>query len=618
VTSIALCCLSVLAGCTGGGPAQPSVRLSDSPGGLFRTAVEDFGFSGAFDPTGEYAQLGLALQSQLLVRTLVTYRHVAGPDGNELVPDLARSMPAVSDDGLTYTFHLRPGIKFGPPVDREITSADIEYAFERIDTKELVAQYGFYYDGTIEGMHGPVSGGPGRISGIGTPDPRTIVFHLERPAGDFLYRLALPATGPIPPEIGRCFPKAGDYGRDLIATGPYMIEGEDRLDVSGCGSIEPIDGFDPTRRLLLVRNPNYVADSSSAEGRTDHLDGVSILIDKNADDIFEQIESGDLDGSLVTHLPAATEQRYLTDPKLAGLLHSDSTEAVNFVVLNLLVPPFDDVHVRRAVNDVADKSLLQRAWGGRAAGDVATHLFPPTLLPGFPAGYDPYPSPGHRGNLAAAKEEMRRSRYDHDHDGVCDDAVCSRVVMVTVPYPPYDAFATTLQGDFHRIGIDLRVRELGWSAAFAAVQDVGNLVPMAGHIGWAKDIPDPFAYVSLFSSSGIRCEGQVNVSEVGMTAAQARECGILDDFRDVGAPPSVDGRAASCEAMGLGPERSRCWIDLDRYLMEDVVPWIPYQWVRMQTVVAPTVTHYEFDQNSDLISLCRIAVDNGIDPGALQ
>ena len=67
-----------------------------------------------------------------MVRTLVGYDHVAGPAGNKLVPDLATSVPAPTNGGKTYTFHLKQGIEFGPPVDRQVTSKDVLYAIERI------------------------------------------------------------------------------------------------------------------------------------------------------------------------------------------------------------------------------------------------------------------------------------------------------------------------------------------------------------------------------------------------------------------------------------------------------------------------------------------------------
>src|SRR6266508_4329122 len=145
MVGLALAIALIAAACGGGGGVQK--------GGVFRTAQDDFGFTNAFDPTGEYLASAFSMYDALL-RTLVATNHTAGPKGNELHPDLATALPTISSDQLTYTFKLKSGLKFGPPVNRAITSKDIEYAFERINTALLVAQYGQYYFGTIKGMDG--------------------------------------------------------------------------------------------------------------------------------------------------------------------------------------------------------------------------------------------------------------------------------------------------------------------------------------------------------------------------------------------------------------------------------------------------------------------------------
>ena len=171
-----------------------------------------------------------------MIRTLVGYNHVAGPAGNVLVPDLATSVPKPTGGGTTYAFHLKHGVRFGPPVGRAITSADVRYAMERIGRPKDGAEYAFYYS-PIAGFDAYAAGKAKSISGISTPNKSTIVFHLTRPTGDFLYRLAMPATGPIPAEVARCFEgQAGRYGKDVVTTGPYMIAGADKVDASSCSS----------------------------------------------------------------------------------------------------------------------------------------------------------------------------------------------------------------------------------------------------------------------------------------------------------------------------------------------------------------------------------------------
>ncbi|HEY7281036.1 MAG TPA: hypothetical protein VID47_05510, partial [Actinomycetota bacterium] len=109
-------------GPTGSGPSTSGGLPSQIKGGTYRTAIEDFGFTGAFDPTGEYLGSAWGLYSDMLLRTLMTYKHIEGTAGDALVPDIAASNPDVSADGLTYTFHLKTGVKFGPPINRDVTS----------------------------------------------------------------------------------------------------------------------------------------------------------------------------------------------------------------------------------------------------------------------------------------------------------------------------------------------------------------------------------------------------------------------------------------------------------------------------------------------------------------
>jgi len=370
--SLGLLCLGsillvVAAACTKstGGGGGNTTSAAPTKGGTYRSATSSFGFVGAFDPVGEYTAVGFEYY-QMLLRTLLNYKGVAGADGLTPQPDLATDLGQVSSDGLTYTYHLKSGIKFGPPVNRDITSQDIKYAFERIDSKPLVAQYGFYYDGVIEGMAAH-DGPPKDISGIETPDPQTIVFHLTTPTSDFPARLSLAATAPVPQEVAKCFTKpAGGYGNDIISSGPYMIQGADNVDISSCKSIKPMSGYDPTAHLILVRNPNW--DQSTDTLRKAYVDGLNMSIDSNVDDIFNKISQGSLDGSFYEIPPPTVLQKYATSSSLKQYMHIDPQNTTYYITMNLIVPPFDDVHVRKAVNWIIDKAAIQKAWGGAATG----------------------------------------------------------------------------------------------------------------------------------------------------------------------------------------------------------------------------------------------------------
>ena len=258
-------------------PAEEPAEGGAEAGGVYRVDWEtSFDFTSGFDPVGEYLGEAWGIMSNLLVRTLVGYRHVPGAAGNEVIPDLATDLGQVSADGLTYTFTLKDGIMFGPPVSREIVAEDVVYAFERIGTDALVAQYGFYYDGVIEGMAEFRAGEADTISGVTAVDDKTVEFKLTQPTGDFLYRIAMPATAPVPREVASCFTEANLYGRYLVSSGPYMIEGSDAQDATSCDTLQPLSGFDPDTSLTLVRNPDYDPATDTTEARENLPDGFEL------------------------------------------------------------------------------------------------------------------------------------------------------------------------------------------------------------------------------------------------------------------------------------------------------------------------------------------------------
>ena len=313
--------------------ASAGSEAESARGGTYRVGWEStFGWSDSMDPTGEYLANFIAIWTNLLGRNLVGYNHLAGPAGNVPVPDLATSIPTPTNGLKTYTFKLKRGIRFGPPVNREITSTDIKYAIERMGRPKNGAQYAFYFN-VIKGFEAYGKGEGKSVSGIKTPNAKTIVFNLTRPAGDFPNRLGLPAAGAIPQEVAKCFEgKPGEYGRFVIASGPYMIEGSDKLDISSCEAMKPISGYDGKTFLNLVRNPNYGASTDSRKARENNPDRFEFTVDTNLDDIYNKIAAGELEDEYATASPKVFRE-YSTDseqaevpqvePGRSDLLHHD-------------------------------------------------------------------------------------------------------------------------------------------------------------------------------------------------------------------------------------------------------------------------------------------------------
>ncbi len=387
------------------------------------------------------------LQRCCLSRTLVSY--VGNPtdrDGTALRPDLAASLPEVSSDELTWTFRLRAGIHYGPPLeDTEVTSADFVRTFNRVLPRHAGASgFATLTQLGIVGVPEYLAGEASTVSGLETPDRYTLRIRLVRPAGDLPARFALPDTAPIPPSpadaaapLGVATGHDDDYGRFMVATGPYMVEGSGLIDFALPAEEQvPAAGYAPAKSLTLVRNPSW--DPATDDLRPAYVDRIEIEIGGTLEEASDRLDKGEIDfvfnAGSPPQSPVDQIERFSADQGL-GRVYSHSRDIIRYIEMNLALPPFDDIHVRKAMNLAIDKAGLIQAAGERT-GEVAGHMVLDSLEDNLLLEYDPYRTPGSHGDPAAARDEMRLSRYDGDGDGRCDDPVCSSVGMVTFRLSP--------------------------------------------------------------------------------------------------------------------------------------------------------------------------------------
>jgi peptide/nickel transport system substrate-binding protein len=588
---------------SGGAAGQAS---GPKAGGTFRVAFEaSFGFTDAFDPTGEYYTFSWAIESNLMIRTLVGYDHVAGPAGNVLVPDIATSVPKPTDGGTTYTFHIKHGVKFGPPVSRQVTSADVLYAIERIAHPKDGAEYPFYYS-VIKGFDSYGAGKAKTITGITTPNSSTIVIHLTQPTGDFLYRLAMPATGPIPVEVAKCFEgQAGKYGKDVVSTGPYMIEGADKVDNSSCAKLKPMSVVDAVSNLTLVRNPDYEAKTDSAAARQNLPDEFQFTIDPNVTDIVDRVGAGQLEDENAPSLPPQALEQYATDSSKKPYLHLNPGDLVDYITMNLTQPPFDDIHVRKAMNWIMDKDALRQIWGGPLLGKIAGHIVPDSIFDNQLAEFDPYATPGDHGSLAKAKEAMKGSKYDTKHDGMCSAAACKNVLLLVDTASTYQRMLPVVEAAAAKIGIGFHVSTI--AGAYPTLQTTSKNIAISTFPGWAKDYADALTFFKpLFDGHSIIPQGNTNYSLVGLQASQAKSLGLTGSIHGV---PNVDAQVDRCGSLA-GQARLSCYEALDRTLMTKVVPWVPYLFQNVAHIVGPKVTQWGYDQFSASTAYAHVAVSS--------
>jgi peptide/nickel transport system substrate-binding protein len=309
----------------------------------------------------------LPLQSDdLTADGLVTYNHVPGPAGLQLVPDLAVNLPVPTDGGTTYTFRLRPGIRYSD--GRLVRPADFRRSIERLFRLRGPAHVSF--TGLLgAGACARVDSGHCDLSkGIVTDErSRTIAFHLRAPDPDFLSNLANRPLPPVPPGASM---RAVRF-TPLPATGPYKIAAASR------------------REIRYVRNP-FFREWSHAAQPDGTPDQIVMRFGLSPAQEVRAIEEGRADWSadpVPANLLPALKRRF------PGRLHTFSIPTTDFFTLNTTLPPFDDIRVRRALNLAIDRRHIVRLYGGMEVATPTCQILPPGI-PGY-RRYCPYTRSAH-------------------------------------------------------------------------------------------------------------------------------------------------------------------------------------------------------------------------------
>jgi peptide/nickel transport system substrate-binding protein len=594
----------------GGGTSTQAPQVNVKKGGVLKIGLAS-DVHQALDPQREYYTIGWEFLKCCLARTLLAF-NFKGPneDGNTLAPDLATGLPTASSDGLTWTFHIRPDVHYAPPLqDVTVTAQDFIRALMRTADSKTAASYPFYYS-DIEGFDDFSSGKATSISGLSAPDPSTLQVKLANPIGYFPYLFTLAATTPVPPSpsdpnapLGAATGHAQNYGQFMVSTGPYMWKGADSIDFS-----KPADqqagpsGFQAGKSYVLVRNPSWKASADPL--RKAYLDEIDVTVGGTVADLTKRIEAGELD--TMDALPAPEGIRdFVTNPDLKPYIHSDPTFGTWYINMNTAMPPFDDIHVRKAMNWVVDKNGLLRLVGGTIQGPIATHAVPNSMVPSL-KGYDPYKTPNASGDPAKAKQEMAQSKYDTNHDGVCDASACKHVLMVIDQTDPLPKQAALIQQNIEQIGITVNIQQFQTTTMYTKCETATERVPTCPSEGWYADFADPYAFVTGLFSSVSLTPSCCNDSLMGATTAQLKGW----QYSNSTPTPSIDDQLNACIPM-QGAPREQCYANIDKNLMENVVPWVPYRFANQVVITSKRVQNYHLDASTGWISLSQVALAGG-------
>jgi peptide/nickel transport system substrate-binding protein len=537
---------AVLAGCGGGGSSDETSSREGAPvegkqGGkltvLWTDDVDNI------DCGVSYYQMGYMV-CYATQRPLYSYKP---SDGVTPVPDLAEADPDISPDGKTVTVKIRKGVKFSPPVNREVTSKDVKYAIERGFFNTVANGYAGAYFGDIVGAK--VGAKPGAtISGIQTPDDQTIVFKLKRGSGGVLAgALALPLSSPVPEEYARRFDakQPSVYGQSQVATGPYMISN----DPSGKAT-----GYEAGRRIHLVRNPSW---DKSTDYKPAYLDEID-MPQGNDDTTIGSRRVIDGDSMLTGDFsppPAVLAQVSRSQDDLLALVPGGS---VRWVSMNTTVKPFDDVNVRRAVAAGFNRDAMRLTRGGELLGDIPTHMIPPGL-PGFEdagglkgPGLDFMSKPAGDPALAASyfkKAGYASGRYEGD----------DTLLMVGTSEGVAQKAAEVAKENFEQMGFKVRLRLVTQDAMYTRFCNVPSAnVAICPNVSWGKDFSDAQTILDpTFNGNNIVPQGNSNWPELDV--------------------PEINQAMHDAELLTDPNERAGAWAKIDDMVTEQA-PAVAWLW----------------------------------------
>ena len=340
-----------------------------------------------------------ALQALWLVYTpLLTYRHAEGREGTELIAGLARDLPEISDDGLTYRLRLRRGLRYSNGA--LVRPGDFERAIERV--RALASPLAALYAG-IESIDADRASGRITITLV-TPDPA------------FSQVLALPSSAPLP----RGTPQTERSTRPLPGVGPYRIQ-EVR----------------PGRRVVLTRVDDFDVPGVSPG----HVDRIALVSRGSPEQQTRAVITGSLD---VMQEPAPTDLLPEIRSKYRDSYREEARASTIALVPDSRVAPLDDVAVRRAIGESLGGEEVERRFKGLLTTSCTVV---PEILSGFqPAGSCPYDDRDDPSDLVSAREQI-------------DEAGAEDAPLRVVPGPGISgAVARDVVRTLRKIGLAARLR----------------------------------------------------------------------------------------------------------------------------------------------------------------
>ena len=418
-------------------------------------------------------------------------------ENNDVIPGQAESYD-VSEDGLTWTFHMRDGLKWSDGSD--LTAKDFEYSFKRMADPNTAAPYAATAVGMIAGFD-EAQGNPDPETGEPTTDPnpdalqvvasedgKTLTVTLSYPCSYFDKLAAFAALSPVQEATVEANGDGWCTSPDtFVCNGPYMIT-----------------DWTPSERIVLSKNPNYVGGWDSSKIVSDTI---TLLLLEDSSASYAAYNSGE--AQLVKDVPT-DEIPSLTKAEDGGDFYVDSILGTYYISLNDQREPFTDVRVRKALSLAIDRDyvanvIMQGTYSPayNMVGPGIVDAEEGTMFIDNANGGEPYIGEDYEADLEEAKSLLAEAGYPNGEG------------FPTITYSANDAgyhipVAEYLQQAWGELGITMNIDKVDW-ASFLPLRRAGDYD--ISRNGWVMDYNDASNMLELFTTGNGNNDGKYSNPE---------------------------------------------------------------------------------------------------------
>lgn len=397
-------------------------------------------------------------------------------ENNEVIGGQAESWEA-SEDGLTWTFTMRDGLKWSDGTD--LTAKDFEYSFKRMANPDTAAPYAATCLGMIDGFDAAQAGDPDALNVKASDDGKTLTIVLSYPCSYFDKMAAFAAMSPVQQATVEANGDAWCTSAEtFVSNGPYMIT-----------------DWTPSERIVLSKNPNYVGGWDNSKIVSDTI---TLLLLEDSSAAFAAYNSGE--AQLIKDVPT-DEIPSLTKAEDGGDFYVDTILGTYYVSMNLQRDAFQDAKVRKALSLAIDRDYVANTIM-QGTYTTADSIVGPGIVDESGYFHDngnaPYISADYEANLAEAKKLLEEAGYPNGEG------------YPTIEYSTNDAgyhvpLAEYLQQAWGDLGITLTINKMEWSS-FTPARRAGEYD--VARNGWVMDYNDPSNMLDLFCTSNGNNDGK--------------------------------------------------------------------------------------------------------------